>query len=332
MKILVTGGAGFIGSNFVRYWLDKYPKDEVVVLDLLTYAGNKENLKDLNIDFVKGNICNQKLVDKLVSKCDLVVHFAAETHVDRSVTGPATFLKTNIWGTYTILEAVRKFGKRLHHVSTDEVYGMLERDEKRKFDEESRYDPRSPYSASKASSDHLVNAYVETYGIRATVSNCSNNYGPYQYPEKLIPLFITNLIEGKKVPVYGDGGQLRDWLYVIDHCAAIDLIIHKGVNGETYLVGGLTHDVTNLELTNLLIKLLGKNETSIEYVKDRPGHDQKYAVDWSKIKNLGWKPTVTLEQGLKKTVDWYIENEKWWRKIKGKKFNSYYNKQYGKNK
>lgn len=334
-KILVTGGAGFIGSNFVRYWLGKYPKDSVVVLDALTYAGNKANLADLDpsrLRFVKGNILNKKLVDELVKEVDIVVHFAAESHVDRSVGDPGAFLKTNIWGTFVILEAIKKYDKRFHHVSTDEVYGALGRSEKRKFDESSRYGPRSPYAASKAASDHLVNAYIATYGIRATVSNCANNYGPYHHPEKLIPLFITNLLENKKVPVYGDGGQMRDWLYVEDHCRAVGLIIKKGKLGETYLIGGMTDEITNLELTRKILSLLGRDESMVEYVKDRPGHDQKYAIDWKKIKSLGWTPKYNLEDGLKKTIEWYINNEKWWKKIKNKSFKKYYQKQYGETK
>lgn len=330
MKLLVTGGAGFIGSNFVRFWREKYPKDEIVVVDALTYAGSLSNLKDIEgIEFVKGNVTNMRLMDGLVKESDLVVHFAAESHVDRSVSGPATFLKTNIWGTYAVLEAVRKHKVRMHHVSTDEVFGSLSRDTNEKFDERTGYDPRSPYSASKAASDHLVRAWVETYGVAATITNCSNNYGPYHHVEKAIPLFITNLLEGKKVPVYGDGGQSRDWLYVLDHCRAIELVIKKGRVGEMYLVGGLKKDVTNMELVKKILKLTGKGEEMIEHVKDRPGHDQKYAVDWSKIAKLGWKPTLTLDEGLAKTVEWYKQNEWWWKPKKRGSFIKYYKKQYG---
>ena len=277
-RLLVTGGAGFIGSNFVRYWLKKYPKDRLVVLDALTYAGRKENLDGLDkkrLETVKGNILNQKLVEKLTQAVDTVVHFAAESHVDRSILGPRAFVKTNIEGTFNLLEAARKYDRRFHQISTDEVFGSLSRGSKEKFSEETHYDPSSPYAASKAAADHLVRAWVTTYGLKATISNCSNNYGPYHHPEKLIPLFVTNLLEGKKVPVYGDGGQIRDWLYVEDHCRAIDLILEKGKLGETYLVGGLTHEVTNLELTKILIKLLGKDEECLEIVKDRPGTEQK---------------------------------------------------------
>lgn len=333
MKLLVTGGAGFIGSNFVQYWLKKYPKDKILVLDKFTYAGNKENLAGLpmtRLTIVKGDISNKKLVDKLMKTTDLVVHFAAESHVDRSVLGPEEFVKSNVWGTFVLLEAARKYNTRFHHVSTDEVFGSLDRKSTDKFNEETRYDPRSPYSASKAGSDHLVRAWNITYGLKTTITNCSNNYGPYHYPEKFIPLSITNILEGKKVPIYGDGGQSRDWLYVLDHCRAIDLVIKKGKIGETYLVGGRLKEITNLELVRMLVKLMGKqNDEVIEWVKDRPGHDQKYVVDWRKIKKLGWKPTVTLREGLKRTIEWYVKNQSWWKKIKNKKFINYYQKQYG---
>lgn len=311
MRLLVTGGAGFIGCNFVKYWLGKYPGDEVVVLDALTYAGKMSNLKEVKghpgFSFVRGNITKRKLVDRLVADVDMVVHFAAESHVDRSVTGPGTFVRTNVWGTYVLLEAARKYSRRFHHISTDEVFGSLPRDSKEKFNENTKYDPRSPYSASKASSDHLVRAYFHTYGLPVTISNCSNNYGPNHHPEKLIPLTITNLLSGKKVPVYGDGGQLRDWLYVTDHCRAIEMILKKGVIGETYLIGGMEGEITNFELVKKIIHLMGKDEKeSIEFVADRPGHDQKYAVDWTKIKTkLGWEPEVGLDDGLRRTIEWF---------------------------
>lgn len=337
MKLLVTGGAGFIGSNFVRYWLEKNSEDEVVVLDKLTYAGRRENVADLekesNFEFIKGDIVDEDLVNKLVGKVDTVVHFAAESHVDRSIMKPGEFLKTNIWGTFALLEAVReRRDVHFHHVSTDEVYGELERDSDEKFSEERAYDPHSPYSASKAASDHLVRAYGDTYGVKITLTNCSNNYGPYQHVEKLIPLVITNVLEGKKVPIYGDGGQIRDWLFVEDHCRGIETVLKSGELGETYMVGGMKKEVTNLEVIKMILQIMGKDEEKfIEFVKDRPGHDQKYAVDWSKInEELGWEPKVGLKEGLEKTVEWYKQNMDWWKEVKGKEFEEYYNKQYEK--
>ncbi|KKP63098.1 MAG: dTDP-glucose 4,6-dehydratase [Candidatus Roizmanbacteria bacterium GW2011_GWC2_34_23] len=322
MKLLVTGGAGFIGSNFILYWLKKYPQDKIVNLDKLTYAGNLENLRSIeknpNYEFVQGDICNPQLVNSLTEKTDVIVHFAAESHVDRSIMDPAPFIKTNIEGTYVLLEAalINKV-KRFHHVSTDEVFGALELGSSEKFNDLTPYNPHSPYSASKASSDHLVRAYFDTYKLPMTISNCSNNFGPYQFPEKLIPLAITNLIEGKKVPVYGDGLYVRDWLYVEDHCRAIDLVLQKGKIGETYLIGGLTEDIANIDIIKNILKIMGKDETQIEFVKDRPGHDRRYAIDWSKInKELGWKPEHSFDEYLKITVDWYISNRKWWERIK----------------
>jgi len=322
MKLLVTGGAGFIGSNFILYWLKKYPQDKIINLDKLTYAGNLENLKSIeknpNYEFVQGDICDPKLVNSLTEKVDTIVHFAAESHVDRSIFDPAPFIKTNIEGTYVLLEsAFKNKVKRFHHISTDEVFGALELNSTTKFNDLSPYNPHSPYSASKASSDHLVRAYFDTYQLPITISNCSNNFGPYQFPEKLIPLAITNIIEGKKVPIYGDGLYVRDWLYVEDHCKAIDLILNKGKIGETYLVGGLTEDVSNLEIIKKILKIMGKDESEIEYVKDRPGHDRRYAVDWSKInKKLGWKPDYGFDEYLEQTISWYKNNQEWWRRIK----------------
>ncbi|MEX2054806.1 MAG: dTDP-glucose 4,6-dehydratase [Candidatus Andersenbacteria bacterium] len=321
MKLLVTGGAGFIGSNFVRYWLNKHTTDEVVNLDLLTYAGNLENLKDLEGNpryrFVKGDICDEHLVDELVRECDLVVHFAAESHVDRSILGPTAFVETNIKGTFVVLEAVRKHSKRLHHVSTDEVFGALALNSSDKFNEATPYDPRSPYSASKAASDHLVRAYYHTFGVPVTITNCSNNFGPYQHPEKFISRMITNLIDGENVKVYGDGLYVRDWLYVEDHCRAIEAVIQEGKVGETYLVGGLTADINNLEIAKLILRKMDLGEERIEFVKDRPGHDRRYAVDWSKIKwDLDWQPEHTFEEWLTKTIEWYEQNEAWWRPLK----------------
>ena len=318
MKLLVTGGAGFIGSNFVRYILKTYPEYDVVTLDALTYAGNLENLKEVENSprhrFVRGDITDATVVDELVSECDVVVHFAAESHVDRSIMNPGAFVETNVHGTFVLLEAARKYGKRFHHVSTDEVFGALGKDDA-PFDESTPYDPRSPYSASKASSDHLVRSYFHTYGLPVTISNCSNNYGPYHFPEKLIPLAITNLLEGKLVPVYGDGTQVRDWLYVEDHCRAIDMILHRGKFGETYCIGG-NAETENIVIVKKLLELLGKDESSIAYVEDRAGHDQRYAINFSKIKNeLGWEPTVTLEAGLAQTVEWFKANETWWKNV-----------------
>jgi len=322
MKLLVTGGAGFIGSNFILYWIKKYPDDKIINLDKLTYAGNLENLRSVeknpNYEFVQGDICDPKLVNSLTEKVDTIVHFAAESHVDRSIFDPAPFIKTNIEGTYVLLEsAFKNKVKRFHHISTDEVFGALELNSTIKFNDLSPYNPHSPYSASKASSDHLIRAYFDTYQLPITISNCSNNFGPYQFPEKLIPLAITNIIEGKKVPIYGDGLYVRDWLYVEDHCKAIDLILNKGKIGETYLVGGLTEDVSNLEIIKKILKIMGKDESEIEYVKDRPGHDRRYAIDWSKInKELGWKPEHGFNEYLEQTINWYKNNQEWWRRIK----------------
>jgi dTDP-glucose 4,6-dehydratase len=327
MKLLVTGGAGFIGSNFIRYWLKNHAGDSIVNLDILTYAGNLESLQDLesnpNYKFVKGDICDAALVNSLVKDVDLIVHFAAESHVDRSIKNSADFIRTNVEGTRVLLEAARienqsasrRSSIRFHHVSTDEVFGALDFGAP-KFNEKTPYDPRSPYSASKAASDHLVRAYYHTYKLPVTISNCSNNYGPYQYPEKLIPLFITNLLEGKKVPVYGAGANVRDWIHVDDHNRGVDLIISKGRSGETYCLGG-GNEKTNLEITKIILSLLGKGEEMVEYVADRLGHDLRYAIDFSKAKQeLGWEPLKSFAEGLAATVDWYKNNEAWWKKLK----------------
>jgi len=332
MKLLVTGGAGFIGSNFIHFILEKYPEYEVVNLDALTYAGNLENLKkwegDKRYQFIKGNICDANTVKRAMEGVDIVVHFAAESHVDRSILGPEAFIRTNVLGTYTLLEEAKKRKiQRFHHVSTDEVFGALQPGDPA-FDETTPYDPHSPYSASKASSDHLVRSYHDTYGLPITLSNCSNNYGAYMFPEKFIPLAVTNLMEGKKVPVYGEGAQIRDWLHVLDHCRAIDMVIHEGRDGETYCVGG-NNQPTNLEIVQQILKLMKKSEENIEYVKDRPGHDFRYDIDYTKIKNeLGWEPSVTLEEGLQKTVKWYQDNEDWWKRCKSGEYQEYYEKQY----
>jgi len=333
MKILVTGGAGFIGSNFIRYWLKKYPADNIVNLDVLTYAGNLENLRDLennkNYKFIKGDICDEVLVNEVVKDFDLIVHFAAESHVDRSIIDCRDFIRTNVEGTKNLLDAARNNrGIRFHHVSTDEVFGSLGPDD-RPFNENTPYDPRSPYSASKAASDHLVRAYWHTYKLPITISNCSNNYGPYQFPEKIIPLFITNLLENKRVPVYGQGENVRDWIYVDDHNAGVDAVIKKGRIDETYCLGGGC-ELTNLELTKKILKALDKGEEMIDFVPDRPGHDLRYAMDYSKAKKeLGWQPTVDFGEGLKKTIDWYKNNQSWWRNVKNGKYLEYYKKQYG---
>ncbi len=319
MKILVTGGAGFIRSNFIHYILDNYPNDKVVNLDALTYAGNLENLKDIednsNYKFVHGDIMDGVLVNELMKDVDVVVHFAAESHVDRSIKDSAAFVRTNINGTLILLEAAKNNGNtRFHHVSTDEVYGSLGKNDPA-FDENTNYDPRSPYSASKASSDHLVRSYFHTHGLPITISNCSNNYGPYQFPEKLIPLFVTNLMDNKKIPVYGTGENIRDWLHVKDHCIAIDNVVRDGKIGETYCIGGNV-EKTNIEITNIILDAMNKDQNMIEYVEDRKGHDKRYAINFDKIKReLDWSPSVTFEQGIADTIKWYQDNEQWWRNI-----------------
>lgn len=337
MKLLVTGGAGFIGSNFIQYYLREHPEDQITNLDALTYAGNLENLKDIEHNpqyvFIHGDICDPETVTRAMAGVDIVVHFAAESHVDRSITDPSAFVKTNVLGTQVLLDAAKKEGvKRFHHVSTDEVFGSLELNSKEKFNENTPYDPHSPYAASKAGSDHLVRAYYDTYGLPITISNCANNFGPYHFPEKLFPLAITNLIEGKKVPVYGDGLNVRDWLQVEDHARAIDLILQKGRVGETYCIGSqLEHEYSNIEVVRLILQIMGKGEDMIEYVKDRPGHDRRYAIDWSKIRTeLGWEPKYSFEEWLEKTVRWYEENQEWWKKIKSGEYQEYYKTQYGK--
>jgi dTDP-glucose 4,6-dehydratase len=325
MRLLVTGGAGFIGGNFIHYWLKKYPNDGIVNLDKLAYAGDLENLRDIEnlstYKFVKGDICNPKVVDKAIKDVDVVVHFAAESHVDRSILNPVDFVVTNVVGTQVLLDAALKHKvKRFYHISTDEIFGALKLNSKKKFSETTPYDPRSPYSASKAASDHLVRAYYHTYGLPITTTNCSNNFGPYQFPEKFIPLAITNLLEGKKIPIYGDGFYVRDWLYVEDHCRAIDLVLKKGKIGETYLVGGMTKDISNIQIAKTICRTMEKDpEEWIEHIRDRPGHDRRYAVDWRKIKRvLGWQSKHDFETALKKTVDWYQESEWWWKPLKEK--------------
>lgn len=323
MRILVTGGCGFIGSNFVRHWRKEYPRDEIIVLDKLTYAGHVENLLGIDMRFIRGDICDPRTVVEAMKDADVVVHFAAESHVDRSITGPAVFVQTNVIGTQVLLEEARRQQVRLfHHVSTDEVFGSLPLDRLDvRFTEDTPYAPHSPYAASKASSDHMVRAYHTTYGLPITVTNTSNNYGPYQDPEKLIPRFITNLLEGKKVPLMGSGENIRDWCYVEDHCRAIDRIIHAafdtaGIIGETFCIGG-NAEKSNLQITQEILRVLGKDESWIEEIPHRLGHDERYAIDSSKIQRmLGFEPAYDFETWFGETVNWYKENEEWWKPLK----------------
>lgn len=324
MKILVTGGAGFIGSCFIRHILKTHPQDKIINLDALTYAGNIENLDDVkensNYEFVKGNICDKELVRELVSNVDAVINFAAESHVDRSITSPEIFIETNVQGTLNLLQASKESSiERYLQVSTDEVYGSL--GQSGYFYETTPLAPNSPYSASKASADLLVRAYFETYKLPVLTTRCSNNYGPYQYPEKLIPFFISQLLKGEKVPVYGDGLNVRDWLYVYDHCRAIDTVLRNGRFGEIYNIGG-HNEKTNLEITKLILEAMNKDESSIKYVEDRLGHDKRYAIDNKKIQTeLGWEPSITFEEGIKMTIDWYLNNPDWIKSIENKKNN-----------
>ena len=322
-NILVTGGAGFIGSCFVRHYLKKHITDKVINLDALTYCGNLENLKDIEnnprYSFVQGNICDYNLVRELIRECDCVVNFAAESHVDNSIKHPEIFVETNVQGTLNLLQACKEIGiEKYLQVSTDEVYGTLGKTGY--FYETTPLAPNSPYSASKASADLLVRAYFETYKLPVLNTRCSNNYGPYQYPEKLIPFFISKLLRNEKVPVYGDGMNVRDWLYVYDHCEAIDEVLHKGKIGQVYNIGG-HNEKTNLEITHLILEAMGKDESSIEYVQDRLGHDRRYAISNDKITTeLGWSPSVTFEQGIKLTIDWYLNNQDWINSIENKKY------------
>jgi len=335
MKILVTGGCGFIGSNFIRYFLKFYPNDFLINLDKLTYAGNLENLSDLSgsprYSFLRGDIADAPLMEELISKgIDAIINFAAESHVDRSIEDPHAFMKTNVFGTFVLLEAVRKvFPKqkiRFLHVSTDEVYGSL--GETGAFTEGTPLAPNSPYSASKASADMLVRAYHQTYGLPALITRCSNNYGPYQFPEKLIPLLISNAIENRELPIYGDGMQVRDWIYVEDHCRALDVVLHHGREGSVYNIGGRS-EMPNLSVVKAILDRLEKPHSLIRFVADRPGHDRRYAINFSKIeRELGWKPSLSFEEGIHRTVEWYQCHPDWWKKIKTGEYLDYYNRMY----
>jgi len=330
MRLLVTGGCGFIGSNFIRCVLSNHGEDEILNLDKLTYAGNPENLREIESDarysFQKGDIANSEDVAQAFSwSPDAVVNFAAETHVDRSITSPEAFVTTDVLGTYRLLEQARQKGIRFLQISTDEVYGSIELGS---FSEESPLRPNSPYSASKAGADLLVRSYVRTYGLDAVIVRSSNNYGPFQYPEKVIPLFITNLIEGRKVPLYGEGKNVRDWLYVQDNCRAIDMVLRRGVSGEIYNIGG-GRELTNVELTNAILDVMRAGRDSIQFVADRLGHDLRYSVDTSKVKSLGWKPEHNFSDGLRETAEWYKTNEAWWRPLKSGEFRRYYLEKYG---
>jgi len=330
MKLLITGGAGFIGSNFIRYMLKKYPHYQIINLDKLTYCGNLDNLKDIKTSryrFVRGDIADLKTVKRVAKNADGIINFAAETHVDRSIMGADDFIRTDILGTKNLLEAVKEYNiKKYLQISTDEVYGSLKTG---KANETSQIAPNNPYSASKSGGDLMVRAYHRTFGLPVLITRSSNNFGPYQYPEKLIPLFITNILSGKKVPLYGDGKNVRDWIFVQDNCAGLDLVFHQGEIGEIYNIGG-DNPKTNQEITKFILKSLGKDERMIEYVNDRPGHDRRYALDSKKIQRLGWKPKYKFSESMKLTIAWYTDHPSWWKKIKSGEYLKYYKKQYGK--
>lgn len=317
MRLLITGAAGFIGANFVHYWRKNHPDDHIVVLDKLTYAGNKASLEPHleNILFIHGDVSDPKIVREAMSGSDVVVHFAAESHVDRSIHDPHIFTTSNVLGTHVMLEAARELGiQRFHHISTDEVFGSIPLEENWKFNEQSRYEPSSAYSASKAASDHLVRAYFETYKLPVTISNCSNNFGPYQHPEKFIPRSVIRLMNGENIRLYTPGNQIRDWLHVDDHCRAIDLILHKGKIGDTYCVGGMTNEISNKEVAEQILEIMNLPKERLELVTDRPGHDLKYAVDWTKInQELSWQPQHDFRTWLEGTIKWYQENQHWWK-------------------
>ena len=329
-RYLVTGGAGFIGSNYIHYLFEKYTDIEVINLDKLTYAGNVDNLKSVDQNpsyrFFKGDICDEIIVNELVKDCDVIVNFAAESHVDRSIGAPDDFIKTDIFGAFVLLEAARKHGvQKFIQISTDEVYGSIENGS---FREADPLMPSSPYSASKAGADRLAYSYYVTYDMPVIITRCSNNFGPYQYPEKLISLFITNVLENKKLPVYGDGKNVRDWIYVWDHCDAIDFIMQHGENGEIYNIGG-DNERNNLEITEFILKNLGKTKELIKFVEDRPGHDRRYSLDCTKLHQLGWQPKHELENALNETITWYSQNRRWWEKIKSGEYLEYYKTHYG---
>lgn len=330
-RILVTGGAGFIGSNFIRYMVNKYSEYEIINLDDLTYCGNLENLKDIenkdNYSFVKGNICDKAVVDELVEKSDYVINFAAESHVDRSISDPEIFIKSNVLGTQVLLNAAKQYGvEKYIQISTDEVYGSLGKTGY--FKETTPLQPNSPYSASKASGDLITRSYGETFGLPINITRCSNNYGPFQFPEKLIPLMISNALEDKKLPVYGDGKNVRDWLHVYDHCQAIDLVLHDGKFGEVYNIGG-NNEKQNIEIVKLILSQLDKDESLIEFVTDRLGHDRRYAIDSNKIQNdLGWSPKYSFDVGIEQTIQWYLDNQNWTNQIKSGEYKEYYEKMY----
>lgn len=332
MKLLVTGGLGFIGSHFIRYILRNHPDYKIINFDKMTYAGNPENLKELQGNpgyvFVKGDICDEKAVNEIVSsgRPDAIINFAAETHVDRSIFDPQSFIKTDVLGTHNLLEAARKYNiQRYVQISTDEVYGSIDGGS---FSENSPLNPSSPYAASKAAADMVVNSYFTTYNMPVLITRSSNNYGPNQYPEKVVPLFVTNLVEEKKVPLYGEGKNIRNWIYVLDNCEAIGLVLQKGKEGQVYNIGG-DREMSNIDLTKFLLKFFGKDESQIEYVKDRPGHDLRYSLDFKKIKNeLGWESRFEFEYGLHMTADWYRKNEWWWKPLKSGEYLEYYKKQY----
>lgn len=331
MKFFITGGAGFIGSNFIRYILKQHPDYQLVSYDVLTYAGNLENLRDIEgnprYKFVKGDICDEKAVEQTIftEKPDVILNFAAESHVDRSILDPSAFIKTNIFGVRVLLETAKKFGiKRFVQISTDECYGSIKDGE---FKETDPLLPNSPYAASKAGADLLVRSYHKTFGLPVSITRSSNNFGPFQFPEKVIPLFITNLLEGKKVPLYGTGQNVRDWIYVGDNCSGIDAVLNKGILGEVYNIGG-GNELSNLELTSFILKELGRGEEWIEHVADRPGHDFRYALDTAKIRTLGWAPAFEFSSALKETIEWYKNNREWWQKIKSGEYLEYYKKQY----
>lgn len=330
-RMLITGGAGFIGSNFVKYIADKYPDYEIVNLDLLTYCGNLENLKDIefnkNYTFVKGNIADKELVSDIIRDCDYVVNFAAESHVDRSIRDPEIFIKSNVLGTQVLLNLAKDSGiEKFVQISTDEVYGSL--GPEGFFREDTPLQPNSPYSASKASADLIVRSFHNTFGMPVNITRCSNNYGPYQFPEKLIPLMISNALENRELPVYGDGKNIRDWLHVYDHCTAIDLVLHEGRPGEVFNIGG-NNEKQNIEIVRLILNELGKDESLIRFVKDRLGHDRRYAIDSTKIQEeLGWRPKYTFETGIKETIKWYLDNQDWISQVKSGEYQEYYRKMY----